>query len=471
MRWRRLGAAAVAVGVVLLVAPGVSDAAAEEGIGYTTPAQGYIAKPGNTDWVGSYIWRGKHVWCVQYALLAPDSDVEYSDGDELRTKAGADLPDDVASYISYLLLRYSTTTSADESAALAHLLHSWTAAPQPGLELDPDVATYLTVAYDEQFHYDGLPPTAQQAVNTLRQDAIANRGPWTVTATEPEDSQTIGTPGAWRIDVTKADDSPVRGAPLTVEVVGGELENGGTTGEFTTPTDGTALEVQVTPTEEEVSLVVKLDSPADRPVVHVPDQGQGAAMQRIVTTGGEKKLTAQAETVARTAPAEVRTVKTDSETGRPIGGVALRFTAGDGVSPAIGQDDRPLVGADDKPVVIQTADDGSITVPEVRTPQEVCVVEVAAPRGYEEDFDPNAPPKVCTTAQPGQKVDLALRNKPNKPIVPLKIPAGVDGSGVVATGASTTRTDAGALIGYGGGVLVAGVLLGAWVRRRATART
>ncbi|NUT95205.1 MAG: prealbumin-like fold domain-containing protein [Saccharothrix sp.] len=464
MGWRRLAGAVLAAGVALLAVPAVSDAQVQEGIGHTTPAQGYRGKPGTTDWLGSYIWQGKQVWCVQYSFLAPDSSVEYQEGDRLRTKAGVELAPDIAANISYLLLRYSTTNSPDESAALAHLLHSWTSFEHGGLSLSPD-SDYRTIAYNEQFHYDNLPPSAREAVDRIRKDAETNRGPWTAKVTAPADEQLIGSPGTWKVDVAKSDGAQVGGVPVTVEVKDATLESGQTTGELKTLLDGGPLAVKVVPTGPNPSVVVKLDSPADKPVVHVPAREN---MQRIVTTGGEKKLTAEAATTAKTPPGVVKVAKTDAETGKGIAGVALRVTAADGGA-AAKQDGTDLTGPDGKPLVLQTGDDGTATVPDLATPQEVCVVEVAAAKGYEESFDPNAPPKACGKVEPGQTLALALTNKPNKPVVPITIPAGSEGAGVTAKAAFTTEVTGGSLVGFGGGVLVLGALVGWLVRRRLVA--
>ncbi|MFI9816247.1 MSCRAMM family protein [Saccharothrix variisporea] len=464
MGWRRLAGAVLAAGVALLAVPAVSDAQVQEGIGHTTPAQGYRGKPGTTDWLGSYIWQGKQVWCVQYSFLAPDSSVQYQEGDELRTKAGVPLAPDIAANISYLLLRYSTTNSPDESAALAHLLHSWTSFEHGGLSLSPD-SDYRTIAYNEQFHYDNLPQSAREAVDRIRKDAETNRGPWTAKVTAPTDEQLIGSPGTWKVDVAKPDGAQVGGVPVTVELKDATLESGQTTGELKTALDGGPLAVKVVPTGPKPSVVVRLDSPADKPVVHIPAQEN---MQRIVTTGGEKKLTAEASTTAKTPPGVVKIAKTDAETGKGIAGVALRVTAADG-KPALKQDDAELTGPDGKPLVLQTGDDGTATVPDLRTPQEVCVVEVAAAKGYEESFDPNAPPKACGKVEPGQTLALAVTNKPNKPVVPITIPAGSEGAGVTAKAAFTTEVGTGSLVGFGGGVVVLGALAGWLVRRRLVA--
>ncbi|PSL54242.1 hypothetical protein B0I31_107300 [Saccharothrix carnea] len=471
MVWRRLAGAVLAAGLVLLAAPVTAGAQAQEGIGYETDPQGYLNKPAGGDWLGSYLWRGQQVWCVQYSLLAPDSSVEYKEGDELLSKGGARLADDVAGSISYLLLRYANTQSADEAAALAHLLHTWTAFEDParGISLDPN-SDFRHIAYNADFHFQQLGRfgQAQQAVGRLQAEAAANRGPWTAKVSAPDKEQVIGTPDTWVVDITKTDGGQVAGAPVTVELTDATLEDGTAAGELTTSTDGKALAVKVVPTGPNPSFTVKLDSPADRPKVHVPANDN---MQRIVTTGGEKKLTANASTTAKTPPGVVKVGKTDAETGKAIAGVALKVTAPDGQSPAKRQDDTALTGPEGEALVLQTATDGTATVPDLRTPQEVCLIEVAPAKGYEEFFDPNAPPKVCGTVEPGQTLVLALTNKPDKPVVPITIPAGSEGAGVVAKAAYTTEVSTGALVGFGGVVLIGATLVGLLVRRRATSRS
>lgn len=471
---KRLAGVALAAGLAALVAPAVANAQVREGLGIEVDAQGYNGKPvGEGDWLGSYEWQGQRVWCVQYSLLAPDSDQQYVDGQELLSKGGVPLSEENAANISYLLLRYGATQSQDEAAALAHLLHSWTAYPDPanGVHLDPSKG-FREIAYDERFHYDALgrrSPGAQQAVDRLLKDAEANRGPWATKVTAPEGEQVIGTADTWVVEVTKASGGQVTGAPVTVELTDAQLPDGSTTKQLTTPTDGKALGVRVVPTGPKPSFTVKLASPAQRPKVRVPQNNDD--MQRIVTTGGEQQLTASASTTAKTAPGVVQVAKTDEETGKPVPGTALKVTAADGSSPAKRQDDTDLTGPEGQPVVLQTGADGLATVPDLRTPQEICVVEVAAAKGYEEHFDPNAPPKACGTVQPGQTLALAMSNKPNKPVVPITIPAGSDGAGVVAKAAYTTEVRTGALVGFGGVALLGAALVGLVVRRRATARS
>jgi hypothetical protein len=463
MGWRRLTGAVVAAGLALLAVPVAAAADVQQSLGYETPAQAYRGNPEKTDWLGSYAWKGKQVWCVQFALKAPDGNATYQDGDELLTKGGDPLSPDVAADISYLLLRYSTTQSKDEASALAHLLHTWTASPHGDITLDPS-ADFRHIAYDSQSHLAALPASVKDVVQRMQNEAGANHGPWRVTATAPEKPQIIGTSDGWTVKIAKADGAGVAGVPVTVEVTDGQFDGGATSATLTTPADGSPLVVGVVPTGAKPALTVKLDSPADRPVVHVPADGD---MQRIVTTGGEKKLTATAATSARTAPGAVKIAKTDAETQAAISGVSLRVTATDKAGPAAKHDDSPLVGPDGRPAVLQTGTDGTVTVPGLKTPQDICVVEVAPPKGYEENFDPNSPPTACGTVAPGQTLVLALTNKPNKPVVPIAIPAGDDEPGVIARAAVVTKIDPMAYVGLGGLVLLGSVLIGLVARHRA----
>src|SRR6201996_4922452 len=101
MALRKLAAGVVGTllltGAVSLASPGIASAATQEGIGFNvTPAQPYLHNPDKSDWMGSFIVGGQQVWCVDFALKAPDSNEKYSDGDVLQTKFGKPLSPTVA---------------------------------------------------------------------------------------------------------------------------------------------------------------------------------------------------------------------------------------------------------------------------------------------------------------------------------------------------------------------------------------
>lgn len=371
---------AAALGTALLAGagafavPGAALAAEQEGVGHEVrPGQPYGDRDRERDWLGSYILQGQHVWCVQFALTAPDSGQEYQPGDPLGTKWGDPLAPDVAANISYLLLRYGDTQSNHEAAALAHLLHSWTAAPRTPADLDPS-KPFTEIAYDIDFHYDKLPVEAREAVERLRAEAEANRGPWEAELTAPEGEQTIGETAEWTLAVTRAEDQGVGGVPVRITATDAEVA-GLTDGVATTPADGSPLVLEVTPTGPNPTVTGELAAPADRPYVRqavdAPD-----TTQRVVSTGGEQQLTVEATTTAVTAPGQVRITKVDEQSQARISGVALRLSLPDG-SPALRQDGTPLVGPDGEPAVLTTGADGTAVIPDLKTPQEVMITEVS----------------------------------------------------------------------------------------------
>lgn len=461
MGWKRLAAVAMVSGLALLTVPATATAAGVKGIGHNASGLQPNATPGS-EWHGSYIWQDKQVWCVQYALPAPDSGVGYREGDELLTKAGKKLDAGVAANISYLLLRYSTTKSPEEAAALAHLLHSWTSVPDGAVRLDTTDPKFL--AYDAPFYAARLPQPVLDAVARLKADAETNRGPWTLSATAPKEPLIIGSESSWTLALVKANDKGVTNAPINFTLTDATLADGKTSGTATTGADGQPATVKIIATGPKPSIAAVADSPADKPVVHFPIQTDN--MQRMVTTGGEKKLNASANGQAKTAPGAVKITKIDSETKKAISGVALRVTAKDQTTAAKKQDDTDLVGTDGKPLVLQTGPDGTVEVPDLRTPQEICLVEVAAPKGYEEFFDPKAPPSACGTLAAGQTLALELVNKPNKPVVPSTIPAGADGQTPVATASFDMQLRPGLMLAVGGLVLFGAALAGFLVWRR-----
>jgi hypothetical protein len=464
MGWKRLAAVAVVSGLALLTAPATATALSERGHGHLVADKD--RQPHSTTgsgWHGSYVWQGKHVWCVQYALPAPDSTVGYKPGADLLTKAGKPLAPDIAANISYLLLRYSLTTSDDEAAALAHLLHSWTSVPDGEVRLDTDNPNYL--AYDAGWYAARLPKSVMDTVARLKADAEANRGPWALSATAPKEPLIIGTESTWTVSLLKQNSKGVPNASIDFTLKDATLVDGSVGGKVKTDADGNPVAIKIVPSGPNPSVSVSADSPALKPVVHLPDLTP-PNMQRMVTTGGELKLNANATGPAKTAPGAVKITKIDSETKKAIAGVALKVTGKDQTSPAKKQDDTDLVGTDGKPIVLQTGPDGTVEVPGLRTPQEICLVEVAAPKGYEEFFDPKAPPASCGTVAAGQTLALELVNKPNKPVVPSTIPAGQDGRTPVATASFDTQLRPGLMLGVGGLVLLAAALAGFLVWRR-----
>ncbi|AOS61600.1 MSCRAMM family protein [Actinoalloteichus hymeniacidonis] len=476
--------------VGLAAVPGTATAEVEEGLGYQTAPQPYLHKPQDYDWVGSYLWNGEHVWCVQYAFRAPDSNEEYVDGDDLLTKWGDPLDPQIASNISYLLLRYSGTESNDESAALAHLMHSWTAAPREGHDdLNPN-NEYTTIGYDIDFHYNELPESTRLVIDHMQADAEINRGPWTVEMAAPEGDQIIGTPDSWQVDVLNTAGVGVGGIPVELQLTDAELaepeivepprtvllqkedlegdEDGTTTQYLNTPEDGSPLVFDVVPTGPNPSVVANVQTPAAQPQVRVPPDA-GNNVQRVVTTGGEDTVTVEAALEARTAPGIVEVSKVDAATGLAVADVSLRITGADEVTPAIRQDGEPLVGDDGEPLVVITDAEGKAVIEDLQTPQEICLIETAAPPGYEEEFDPNDPPTACGTVEPGQTLSLSIANQPNPtPTVPSTIPAGDVGAGVTTASASTTQTNPAALAGLGALVVIGATLTGlVWHRRLA----
>jgi hypothetical protein len=446
-------------GAGLALGTGSATAAPQRGIGHeTTPAQPYKGNPDTSDWLGSYMVGGKQVFCVQFAFLAPDSDEQYQPGEALKTKWGTDLAPDVAANISYLLLRYADTKSPDEAAALAHLLHSWTAAPQSPDQLLP-TNDFRHIAYDADFHLTKLNATVRATVEALRTDAAANHGPWTTTLTKPTKPQLIGTPDNWTVAVHNAAGKGVSKVPVTVTVTDGVLANGKAEDVIPTPDGGKDLAIAVTPTGPKPVVQISLASPAERPIVQ---QAIQLDTQRIVSTGGEKQLTTKQETVAGGV---VKVAKTNEANGKGVAGVALRVTGEDKVKPAEDQDGKPLVGADGKPSVVVTGPDGTVEIPHLKVPQVICLLEVAAAPGFEQGFDAANPKSVCGKLEPGAMLTMTLTNKPNVPTVPIKIPAGDQPQPVAHSTVIETRPPW-TMVAIGGLVLATLCLAGFAVRRR-----
>ncbi|WP_086840269.1 MSCRAMM family protein [Amycolatopsis kentuckyensis] len=447
-----------------------ASAASQEGIGHDVGGQQGVG----TVWLGSYVVGGQQVFCVSFLLKAPDTDEQYKPGDELLTKWGTKLPADEAANISYLLLRYGDTKNADEATALAHLLHSWTAAPRTPADLEPSLPKDK-LAYDAPGHLAELRKNfagAADAVERLKTDAETNRGPWTASMTAPKGVQHLGEAAEWTATVKNAHGKGVPGVAVKLTATAATLDGekadsaaGNASPQaaakdvtLKTGADGTVT-VKLTPTGDKPKLVASLTAPADRPYVRLPID---TAVQRVVSTGGEKELTAQG-VVNVAKPGKVQVTKTDATTGQGVGGAVLRITGKDKTSAALGQDGKPLTGADGKPAVVTTdGKTGGVTVENLRAPQEICVVEASPPPGYTNAFDPKNPPSACGTVQPGETLALTVTNKPNE--VPRAIPAG-DQPVARAQGVVETSYSVPGLAGLGLLVLLAAGLIGVAARR------
>ncbi|GAA3571516.1 hypothetical protein GCM10022222_64550 [Amycolatopsis ultiminotia] len=476
--------ATAVLGALSVTAVGSTPAAAasQEGVGHAvTPGQPFASHTPERNWLGSYVVGGKQVFCVSFQLKAPDTGEKYQPGDKLLTKWGTELPTEQAANISYLLLRYGDTKDADQAAALAHLLHSWTAAPRSDKDLDPSLPADK-IGYDAPYHLQKLKsqaPGAYDDVTKLTEDAEANRGPWTSSVTAPKDAQHLGTPANWTVTVKNAKGTGVADVPVKLTATDASIDTGSDESEATdtsagssstagaetettvkTGSDGTVT-VQLTPTGDQPKLSASLSAPADRPYVQKP---VNTGIQNVVSTGGEKTLTA-AGVVAVAKPGKVQVTKTDAKTGKGIGGATLRITGKDRASAATGQDGKPLNGPDGQPAVVTTSGDtGVAAVDNLLAPQDVCVVEVNAPPGYTNAFDPKNPPAACGSLEPGGTLALTVVNTPNE--VPHTIPAG-DQPVAMAKGAVETSVSVPGVAGLAALVLLGSALVGFAARRSA----
>jgi hypothetical protein len=446
-----------------LIGAGTATAAVQQTTnGYAVPAQPYKNNPDKTDWLGSYVVGGQQVWCVDYALKAPDSNEKYTDDDVLKTKWGTPLDATTAEEISYLLLRYGNTTSKDDAAALAHLLHAWSAPPQQGdpNPYDPN-KTYQQIAYNAPLHLSELPAGAQHAVTALQADAATNHGPWTASMAAPKGQQLIGTPDSWTVNVRNASDRGLADVAVTLTATDGIFPGNTTTEVVNTPSDGSPLSVTLTPTGLNPKIVATLTSPAAMPKVRNPADPN---MQKIVTTGGTTTLTSTATTTAQSPPGTMTVVKTDAKTGKPISGATFEVTGADKKSPALSLLGAPVVGKDGTPLVLTTNADGKATVNNLRTPQTVCMIETAPPAGYDQAFNPASPPTQCSQVAAGQTVTVSIKNTPNK--IPVAIPAGGPPATMTAMSAVVQEPAPVALFLFGGLLVIAAGVAGAMVLRR-----
>ncbi|HEY0805124.1 MAG TPA: hypothetical protein VGD84_08675 [Pseudonocardiaceae bacterium] len=464
--------AVLLAGLVGLLAPGTAAADVPvcgakgmcQDVGENVPAQPYQNNPDKLDWLGSYKINGQQSWCIDFALAAPDQNESLATPTDptLRTKFGDPVDATTAAEISFLLLRHGNTTSSDEAAALAYLLHSWTAPASPAHTIDPG-NTFRTVAFDAKTHLAEMTPSAQAVVASMQADAAANHGPWTSATTAPS-PLTIGTATNWSINVLGASGKGVGSVPVSITATNATLPNGTTTQVINTPADGSPLSIPVTPTGASPKLATTVDSPAATPKVLVPNAKD---TQITVTSGGVTQIPTTTTATAQNAPGNLTVTKTDANTKAVIAGASIEVTGADRKAAALKADGTPLNGTDGKPIVLTTAADGTASVTGLQTPQNVCVIETTPPPGFDQSFDPKAPPTVCGTVNPGATLQLMLTDVPNK--VPVKIPAGGSPPTVTTAALVVNRPAPGALVGFGA-LLVIGAAGGTLAARRASRR-
>lgn len=435
--------------------------------GWAVTAQPYKNNPDTTDWLGSYTVAGQQVWCVDYALKAPDSNEPFTDDGTLTTKWGTPVDATTAAEISYLLLRFGNTTSKDDAAALSHLLHWWTApasaSPNSQNPYDPNL-DFQQIAYNPELHLQELQqvsPGAATAVATLQADAQANHGPWTMSMTAPKNQQLIGTPDSWTVNVLNAAGKGLANVAVTLTATDASFPGNTTTEVVNTAADGSPLSVTATPTGLNPTITATVTSPAAMPKVRVPADPN---MQKIVTTGGTTPITSTQATTAQSPPGTMTLVKTDANTNKPIANATFEVTAADKKSPAMSLLGAPIVGQDGTPLTLKTGADGHVTVNNLRTPQTVCMIETSPPPGYDQAFNPASPPTQCAQVDPGQTVTVSVTNAPNK--IPVAIPAGGPPPQMTAMSTVLSQPAPMALFVFGGLLVIAAGFAGAVVVRR-----
>jgi hypothetical protein len=282
-----------ALGAVLALVILAPPAAAEtqHGHGRPTPAQVFAGSSASGDWVGAYMIDGKQSFGVLYGYPAPTSTDRFQPDDGLRDKWGAELPEPVAAKISYLLLQYGDTTNDDEAAALAHVMHAWTAAPRAGRDDLSPARTQRDIGYDAELHFTALPDSAKAAVDMMMREAETQAGPWIVKVTAPTEPQQPGVADVWTVTVDNPEGKGLGSIPLMLNLTDATLAGGRTTANLHTPADGGALTVAVTPTGPTPALTIKLTAPAARPVVQ---RSAEPDTQRVLRSGGKTTLIASA---------------------------------------------------------------------------------------------------------------------------------------------------------------------------------
>ncbi|GAA2083361.1 hypothetical protein GCM10009840_19900 [Pseudolysinimonas kribbensis] len=259
-------ATAAVLGVI--VPASMASAAVATSAGVTTlPPQPFAGNPATADWIGDYLVDGVPSWMTEFGFTAPDEAEPMQPGGALVTKWGTAIDPETLSEMSYLLFVHGSTPTSVQAAALAHIVHTWTAAPQNPGQLDP-ANDFRHIAYDTAFHLAKLPSGAQDDVTSLLAEAAMLHGPWSITLTAPAAAR-IGAASNWTVRVLAG----VNGVPsrtVSLTVTNGTFAGGATTTTVTTGADGSAAPVAVTPTGAAPAIIATASGPAAAPLVMDP---------------------------------------------------------------------------------------------------------------------------------------------------------------------------------------------------------
>lgn len=302
---RRIALAAAAALALALVPALPAAAAVEEAAGeVTTPEQPYLANPNTGDWLGGYVVGDEVGYPVEFALAAPDTDEPVGGPEALLTKFDAALPDGAGPSISYLLWRYGQTTDDAEAAALAHLLHVWTASPTNPAQLDAS-NDFRHIAYDAPYHFARLSAPAVALVDSMATEAAALAGIWATEFIPPTEPQ-VGVPGQWTLRIsTDAGDLPVPGVPVHLEAIGGAFAGDLATLDLVTDADGEVTFVLV-PSADSTGVDEVHEAPASsplaRPTVDADTTDLVFRADNVVSVGSGREVSAAPAAPEPTAP-------------------------------------------------------------------------------------------------------------------------------------------------------------------------
>jgi hypothetical protein len=278
-----VAAALGAFALVMAVAPSASASAiaVPSAHGMTvTPTQPFDTTTDTfatqPEWLGAYEVNGEKSWATSFALGAPDSSINASE-ETIATKWQGHLTATQEARLSTLLVLHDNPANDVEAAAVELLILDEMSSPtaaghMAGQDTDPS-RKVDSIAFDKTYALSKIDPAVQTEAATLDTEAVTFTGTWTLNLAMPAHSQ-VGAASDWSVQVLGPDGmTGVPNRPIQLTATQGRFANGMTTITVTTPSDGSAILVPLTPTGSAPSISAASESPASAPRFLEPFNG------------------------------------------------------------------------------------------------------------------------------------------------------------------------------------------------------
>jgi hypothetical protein len=272
---------ALAVGLALVPAGAASAVPVQTMHGQiVTPTQPFDTSTdtfaSQPEWLGAYEVNGVRSWATSFALGAPDS-AALTSLVTIATKWQGHLTAAQQAQLSTLLVMHGNAMNDDEAAAVSLLILDDMSSPTAaghaaGDDTDPS-RKVDSIAFDKAYALSKVDATVQTDAAALDTESQLFSGQWTLDIEAPATAK-VGSASNWTVRVVGPDGTTgVPNRPITLTAAHGVFANGTKTITATTPGDGTAAMIALTPTGMAPSISAASEAPAAAPTFLQPFNG------------------------------------------------------------------------------------------------------------------------------------------------------------------------------------------------------